>query len=449
MASHAPESRQDYFKIYGAAALLTLAGFVIAYQFVEPAPPRIVVMSTGGVDGAYHRFAGRYAAALAQDGVTLQLQTSDGSVENIERLTDPSSSVQLALVQGGISSSREYPELRALGSVYYEPLWIFYRGDAPMETLRELRGKRVAVGAPGSGTRAVMLALLGGNELSFDNIDASALSGAAAAEALQRGALDAAAFVASPKATAVQLLVSDPNIRLMSFARAEAYARLNPSMNRVTLPRGAISLAQDLPREDVQMLAPAATLVARESLHPALIDLLLRAAVDVHREGALFERPGEFPSPRYVDFELSDEARRYYRSGPPFLQRYLPFWAANLIDRMKVLILPLLTVLFPLFKIVPPFYSWRVRRRISRWYRDVRDIEVRYLLELDDSARTEGLAELDDIDRQLIALKVPLSVSDALYHLRMHIRFVREELKASVTKASAKGTSATAAQPAT
>ena len=428
MGARSAEARHDYLKVYGVAALLTLAGFVVAYQFVEPAPPSTIVMSTGGVDGAYHRFAGRYAAALAEDGITLELQNSAGSVENIERLTDEKSPVELALVQGGVSSGREYPDLRALGSVYYEPLWLFYRGDAPLETLRELRGQRVAVGAPGSGTRAVMATLLGGNELSFVDLEASELNGVAAAEALLRGELDAAAFVASPKATAVRLLLSSSDVRLMSFARADAYARLNPSLNRVTLPRGAISLAEDLPREDVQLLAPAATLVARESLHPALIDLVLKAAVGVHGEGTLFERPGEFPSPRFVDFELSDEARRYYKSGPPFLQRYLPFWAANLVDRMKVLILPLITVLFPLFKIVPPFYSWRVRRRISRWYRDVRDIEIRYLLELDESSRVDGLAELDRIDRELIQLKVPLGVSDALYHLRMHIRFVREEL---------------------
>ena len=436
MALQTAESRHDYLKTYGAAALLTLAGFFVAYQFVEPAPPSTIVMSTGGVDGAYHRFAGRYAAALASDGVKLMLKSSAGSVENIARLTNSDAAVEVALVQGGVSGAREYPALRALGSVYYEPLWLFYRGTAPLHTLRELRGRRVAVGAPGSGTRAVMAALLGANELSFQDLDASELNAVAAAQALQRGELDAAAFVASPKATAVRLLVSDTNIRLMSFARAEAYARLHPFLNRVVLPRGAISLSEDLPRNDVQLLAPAATLVARDTLHPALIDLLLRAAVDVHSEGALFERPGEFPSPRFVDFELSDEARRFYRSGPPFLQRYLPFWAANLVDRMKVLILPLITVLFPLFKIVPPFYSWRVRRRISRWYRDVRDIEIRYLLELDESSRKEGLARLDQIDRELIELKVPLAVSDSLYHLRLHTRFVRDELNASPVRSN-------------
>ena len=218
-------------------------------------------------------------------------------------------------------------------------------------------------------------------------------------------------------------------------ACAQVYTRLNAPLNRVVLPRGAVSSSEDLPREDVQLLAPAAILFARETLHPALIDLVLQAAVNIHAEGTLFERPGKFPSPRFVDFELSDEARRYYRFGTPFLQRYFPFWVANLVDRMKVLILPLITVLFSLFKIVTTFYSWRVPRRISRWYRDVRDIEIRYLIELDGSSRTEELVHLDQIYRELMELEVPLGVSDSLYHLRIHISFVREELTAPTLRA--------------
>ena len=428
MALRVFDSRAEAWRVYGLALALTVAGFAIAYQFVEPAPPRSITISAGAPGGAYHDYAHRYAALLARDGVELRVLESAGSVENLARLTAPDGAVQLALVQGGVGDRERHPGLVALGSLYYEPLWIFHRADMPLELLGDLRGRRVAIGAEGSGTRAIMRTLLRANGMQTDDLVALELGTAQAAEALLGGAIDAAAFVGSARSDALRTLLVAPEVAVLSMTRAEAYARRYPFLNRVNLPRGAISLADDLPARDVELLAPAATLVAREDLHPALVDLLLQVVSRVHGGGSLFERPGQFPSPRYVDFELADEARRHYESGPPLLQRYLPFWAATLADRMKVLMLPLITVLFPLFKIVPPFYSWRVRRRIYRWYRDVRDIEMAYLDEPESAARETGLARLAEIERELVGLRVPLGVADALYHLRLHIGFVREEL---------------------
>lgn len=431
--SGAADNRADYWKVYGGAVVLTLVGFFVAYQFVEPAPPSRVTMSTGGPDGAYHRFAQRYAETLAENGITLELQTSAGTVENIARLTSPEDpeadgTVEVALVQSGVASAADAPQLRALGSVYYEPLWVFHRRDLAVSTLGDLSGKRIALGPDGSGTRAVMARLLRHNDVKEDNSTWLPMGGKSAAQALLAGEVDVAAFVSAPSAGGVAALLRDENVTLLSFTRAAAYARLYPFLNHVVLPRGVMSLAEDMPNADIHLVAPAATLVVRESVHPAIVSLFLQAAEEAHSAGTILAQPKVFPSPRFVDFPLREEALRFYESGPPFLQRYLRFWAANFIDRMKVLLLPLLTILFPLFKIAPPVYSWRVRRRIYRWYREVRQIEMDYLSAPSAEAREQNLAALDAIEAELIQLKVPLGVSDALYHLRLHIRFVRDEL---------------------
>ncbi|MDH3475609.1 MAG: hypothetical protein OEM59_18165, partial [Rhodospirillales bacterium] len=292
-----------------------------------------------------------------------------------------------------------------------------------------LAGRRLAIGAEGSGTRAVALQLLADNDLTEPPTRLLPLEGMAAAEALLAGEVDAAFFVASPAAPVVRRLLEADEVRLMSLSRAEAYTRRYHFLSKLVLPEGVIDFERNLPPADVALLAPTANLVAREELHPALIVLLLRAAAEVHGAGGLFEQPGEFPSARFIDFPLSDTARRYFKSGPPLLQRFLPFWAADLIDRLLILLLPLVTLLIPLLRIVPPAYRWRVRSRIYRWYRE--------LQEVDDSLEALGsrdqvgrnLAELDRIESEVKQLTVPLAYADSLYHLRLHIDFVREKLR--------------------
>lgn len=429
MKTESSESRSDFLRVWGLATAVTVAGFVIAYQFVEPAPPRTVHLSAGALDGNYYRVARRYSIELARQGIELVIHESAGTVENLSRLTAPDSAFDLALVQGGVGGADRQPGLVALGSLYHEPLWVFHRRGLRIADLRDLRGRSVAVGAAGSGTRAVALRLLAENGVGPENAQLVALGATEASAQLQAGDLDVVMVVTAPQAAVVNTLLTAPDIALLDFARATAYERRMPFLSQVTLPRGAVSLAGDLPPSDITLIAPAATLVAREDLHPALADLLLQAATKVHGRGTLLDAPGQFPSPLYLDFPLAPEAERFYRSGPPFLQRYLPFWLATGVDRLKVLILPLLTVLLPLLRIVPPFYQWRVRHRIYKWYRDVRSIEIEGLADpSDDDARRAGLAELDRIEADLVALKVPLGISDSLYHLRTHIAFVRNEL---------------------
>jgi len=425
----------DFLKVYGPILALIAVGFVVAYQFVDPAPPRTLTLATGGPEGAYHAFGKRYQEILARDGIAVTLVNSAGTVENLALLDKPAvgtaAPVELAFVQSGIGDAASSPGLVALASLYYEPLWVFVRSDRPVRRLTALAGNRIAVGAEGSGTRYVALELLAANGIAAGDASGTVLSdqgGSAAAEALIAGELDAAVFVTAKYSPLLTDLLARPEIQLLSFGRAAAYERRYRHLAAIALPEGALDLAGNLPAEDLMLLSPLATLVARKDLHPALADLVLRAATEIHGGPGLFEEPGQFPSPRNVDFPLSEEAERYFKSGLPFLRRVLPFWAATVVERLWVMILPILTLLIPLLRIAPPTYRWQVRRRIIRWYRDLRELETALLAAEeagDEAARRETLAALDRLQVETGRIAVPLSYADNLYNLRLHTEFVR------------------------
>ena len=425
----------DVLKVYGPILVLIAAGFVIAYQFVDPAPPRELTLATGSPEGAYHAYGQRYQEVLARDGITVTLVASAGTVENLALLQGTAEGAarpaDLAFVQSGIGDPAGSPDLVALASLYYEPLWVFVRGDEPVTRLTALAGRRIAVGAEGSGTRHVALALLAANGIAAGDAHGTVVSdlgGGKAADALAAGALDAAVFVTAKYRPMLSDLMARPDIQLLSFERAAAYRRRFRYLAAVTLPEGVIDLAANLPADDRVLLSPLATLVARDDVHPALIDLMLRAATEIHGGPGLFEQPGEFPSPHNVDFPLASGAERYFETGLPFLRRVLPFWAATLVERLWVMLLPVLTLLIPLLRIAPPTYRWQVRRHIIRWYRDLRQLEAALQAAEeagDEGARRESLAAVDRLQVEIGRITVPLAYADNLYNLRLHTEFVR------------------------
>jgi TRAP transporter TAXI family solute receptor len=425
---------RDHVLVFGPALLVAVAAFVVAVNFVKPAPPRHLVMATGRPDGAYHQYGLRYQAELAHEGITVELRATSGSVENVRLLADPASGIDVAFVQGGVRGPVPAPDLLALGSLYFEPLWIFSRTSARTDDMRGLRGKRLAVGPEGSGTRALVDLLLTANGIPPESLTLLPLTGLDAVHALRRGEVDAAVLVASPESSAIREAATAPEVSVMSFPRAEAYSRLYPFLSRLVLPEGALSLERDIPPQDVVLLGAATSLVIRPDFHPALSDLLLVTATRLHSRAGVFERPRQFPSPDFTDFPVSDEAQRFYRNGPPFLVRYLPFWAASLVDRMKIMLLPLLALLFPLFKILPPAYRWRIRRKIFRWYREVQAAD----LALGESQSAEALdrilAQLDAAEHEVRRMEIPLGYSDAHYHLRLHVDMVRAKVLAAKDK---------------
>jgi TRAP-type uncharacterized transport system substrate-binding protein len=416
---------------FGSAIAITLLGFLIAWQFVNPAPPRTITIATGHADGAYFLFAERYRELLAAEGIGLEIRETAGSVENLQLLADESARVDLAFVQGGTATETESAGLTSLGSLYYEPLWVFYRGTDRLARLTGLDGKRIAIGEPGSGTHAVALTLLEDNFIDTRSGNILPLGGRDAAQALWRGDVDTAFFVASASSPLIQELLHRDDTRLMSFARAQAYSRLHPFLSATILPEGIIDLQANIPPQDTDLLAPTANLVVHNDFHPALASLWLQIATRIHGSGSLFAQPGDFPNTHNLEFPLNDEARRYYRHGPSFLQRYLSFWTANLIDRMKVMLVPLLTLMIPFIKIMPPAYRWQVRKKIYRWYVELRALDINHP-ENEPAARNRSrLQQLDSLEEEVRKVSVPLSYSDELYNLRLHIGLVREKLLGS------------------
>ena len=419
--------------MFGPAILLTGAAFAVAYHFVQPAPPRHVVMATGSKHGVYYYYGRMYRDLMAREGVDVTLDETAGSIANIGLLDRGEADV--AFVQGGTRSDEGDTRLRSLASLYFEPVWVFVRKDLPVARLADLRGRRVAVDGEGSGTRVVALQLLTDIGLDGASVEISPLGGGDAATALREGRLDAAFFITAANAPLVRDLFGARDVRLLPIDRAAAYRLQHRFLSLLTLPEGAIDLGADVPAADTVLLAPAANLVVREDFHPALAELLLTEARRIHGYPGIFEEAGEFPSRKYLEYPIADAAQRFFDAGPSLLQRYLPFWAANLVDRLKIMLLPLIALAYPLFKIVPPTYDWRMRSRIDRWYSELQAIERKRESATTRDELRRRLAELDALDRKVRTLTMPVAYGNPLYSLRLHIAMLRDELQGAVERA--------------
>ena len=416
--------------IVGIPALaLVVAGFWYAAQFIKPAPPRQLVIATGGEGGAYQRFAAAYRPLIERYGIKFVEQPSAGAVENLARLRDREKELDVAFMQGGVAIGEDTEGLVSLGSIYFEPLWVFYSGAERLDTLAQLKGKRIAIGPEGSGTRRLGLDLLEASGAAGAPTRLLPLGGLAAVEALRDGKADAIVLVGSANTGAVWVSFFTPGFKLMSLAQADAFVRRWPFLSKLVLPRGAIDLVRDIPAADVTLVAPVASLVAREEIHPALVDILLATASEVHGPPGLFQRAGEFPNERHADFPLSSEARRYYESGRRFLQRYLPFWAATLVDRMLVLLIPLFALVIPLSRIVPAVYGWQVRSRIYKWYGQLKFLEEAWRRDPTARPREDWLKEIDELKARVNRIRTPLSFTNQFYILREHIGLVRRSMQ--------------------
>ncbi len=413
--------------VYGPLVLLVLIGFGLAFQYIKPAPPDHVIMASGEPGGAYDAFAQRYRDLLAREGITLEIVNTHGSLDNLRLLSG--GRVDMAFVQGGVAEPGQLgTRLESLGSLYYEPLWVFQRANLDIDRLTDLKGLRLAIGPEGSGTRALVELLLQENQIPADNAQWLSLDSGEAAQRLQEGSIDVAFFVASPKSERVSSLLHDSQVKLVNIQRASAYARRHPFLMELTLPEGSEDLAVNIPSIDIHLLAATSEMVIQEDLHPAIMGLMMQVLDEVHHGAGWFSGEGDFPSPRHTSFPVADEAERYYLNGPPFLQRYLPFWAASLLDRTKIMLLPLLGLLLPLFKIVPPLYRWRMRARIYRWYEELQEVD-RSILTASREEKQAYLNKLNELEREVRDVVVPLSFAYQLYHLRLHIDFVRQKLQ--------------------
>jgi NMT1-like family len=434
---------------FGPIVILTAIVAGLAFWLVNPAPPNTITIAAGPTGSVFWTTAEAYQAILARNGIKAKLLATDGSLDNLKRLADPKQKVDVGFVQGGVSEGVPLDSLMSLGSISYVPLAVFYVGKKPITVLSELAGKRVAIGPQGSGTHLLALALLKSNGIvpggATTLLDSS---GDEAAAGLANGTLDAA-FLMGDSATPPTLskLIRTPGIRLMDFSQATAYTRRFTYLNELQLPKGVFDFGRNLPSHTLHLIAPTTELVARDSLHPALSDLLIDAAQQVNGKANLLQRAGEFPAPLAHEFRVSDDAARYYKSGKSFLYRNLPFWLASLADRMLVILVPIVVLLVPGARLVPAVYSWRIKSRIYRWYGALIGLERGIFSESDEHSHAELLKQLDHIEAGVNRMKVPLAFADQFYVLREHIGFVRMRLierEASLRADSATATAAVA-----
>jgi len=414
------------------ALLLVVAAFWATSHFIQPAPPKQLVLASGGPGGGYQRYAAAYKPLLEKEGITLVDRPTSGATENLALLRSSDNDVDAGFVQGGIVALQEDDSLYSLGALYQEPVWIFYREarfegqhqSAP-DRLLQLKGLRIAVGSKGSGNRFLAEELLRLNEMDKKDVHLLEAGGLEAAGALASGKADVAIVVGPVESAAVWTLFYTPGVNVMSLAQAEAYTRKFSFLSHLVLPRGSVDLVRNIPDRDVHLVAPTATLVVKDSTHPALVDLLLQAAAETHGSHGLLQKAGEFPKAQAVDFPLSPRAERFYKSGKPLLQRYLPFWAANLIDRLVVMLIPLFAVLYPVAKFAPSLYGWRVRSRIFKRYGELKFLEADVQADETGAQRDEFLKRIDAIERNVSHIPAPLAFSDMLYTLRGHVDIVR------------------------
>ena len=412
-----------YLSVAVTMAILLGAGVFV----FESLPPRTIVMATGAEGGANYELGIRYREILARAGVELRLQPTTGSLENLRRLRDSKSGVSVGFTQGGTTTKKESPELESLGTIFYEPLWLFRRGEIG-EGAQGLRGRRLSIGPEGSGGRALALQIISRTKLNSIIGELSGFAPQVAAEKLIAGEIDAAFIVTGWESPVIQSLLNAKGIEAESYLHADALIAIYPFLHKLVLPAGVVDLSTDRPPADVVLLAPKASLAVRADLHSALQYLLLDAAVQIHSQPGIFQKAGQFPAAESIDLPLSGEAHRFYKSGQPFLQGYLPFWIATLVEKTLVVLIPLTALLYPAFKLLPQMYDWTMQLRIRRLYDEIRSIESDMEAQGPQFDANALNAKLGQIDQRANHLQLPTVYASNLYTLRSHIDLVRTRL---------------------
>jgi len=422
-------SWRDFLVVAVPIVLVAIAAAAVALKAMRFAPPGTIHLASGPDGSGYRNQADKYKQILARYGIKVEIIPSRGALDNLDKLANKALKVDVAFVQGGLAEGRDLPHLVSLGSLYPQPLMVYCRSDKPIELLSQLKGKRLAIGPEGSGARVLAMKLLQANEMDKPPTVLLSLTGEDAAKELVAGKIDAA-FLMGDSATpqVMRSLREVPGIELASLRQADGYLRKFRFLSKMTLPEGAMDLARDIPPRELYLVGPTVELVARDTLHPALSDMLIRAAREVHGGPGLFRNAGEYPAPLARDFPISTDAERYYKSGEQFLYKRLPFWLASLVDRLLVVILPLLVVIVPATRLAPAVYRWRVRSRIYRWYGALMTIEREMRGNHGPDEHAAFRARLDDIARAVADLNTPPSFGDQLFVLRDHVAAVRRRL---------------------
>ena len=405
--------------------LLAAALFAL-FRFIEPPPPKVIKISTGAKTGAYYNYALRYATELKKHGIQLDILDSSGSVQNLARLNDPKSGVSLAFIQTGVGDQQTSPDLESLASVAYEPVWVLSKPNKSINQLIDAKGKRVAIGADGSGSQPVALSLLGANGITATNTTFMPIGAADACVQLQQDLLDVIITVAAPNAPIIEQSLN-AGLSVMDFNQADAYVRRFSWLSKVTLPKGSSSFSRNLPTKDIQLIAANANIVARTDVHPAIAFLLMDIASEIHAGSGLVHNTKQFPNDQSLQFNQSDESKRFFKTGRPFLQRYLPFWLANLFERLLVSIVPVLAIAIPLIKLVPAYFDFQEKSEILQLYEQ--GMQTDRMVRSSQLTKADALDQIVQLDRRLDALNLGASRHIDVYNLRAHLELIRERLQ--------------------
>lgn len=421
-------SLKEYFRsrwIWFALALTLFVVAIILFRSVIPAPPTTITIAGGSAGGAYAETVEGYAKAVAPY-IRAEVAPSNGSKASLALLKN--NEVQAAIIQGGVASEKEKEGMESLGGLFFEPVWVFYWAPSKISELADFEGKKVAIGPEGSGTRALMKTLLQYNRITEDNAQLLDLPLSEAEVLLRRGQIDAMVVVAGERSKRVHDLIETASVALMPFIHAKAYSRREPYLAEVVLPRGSVDFVEDLPPEDVTLIAPTAQLVVRSDLHPAIQALLAETISAQHRSGDLFSAPGEFPNILLVDVPLAAEASRYFKNGPSFFRRFFSYDWANFIERTWVFLLPIIPLFIAVSDIAPPLWEWQIRRRIYVWYGLLRELETEGRACGTEECRDEVVRKVRALQLEAATIKVPKSYHDEIYQLREHIELVENIL---------------------
>jgi TRAP transporter TAXI family solute receptor len=418
---------------YLAAVFIGSIGVIfLAIWLILPQPPKTLTIATGFPEGLYSQFAKQLQTELAKQKITLRIRHTGGSMDNLALVSDPKAGVDLAIVQSGVGNAIAYPQLTSLAGLFYEPFWVWYRQASfakeggSLHQFSQLKGKKVSIGNDGSGTQTLSQAILQLNEIDSNDLKLESFSPDEAIRQLERGEIDAAFIVVAGEAEILKRFYQISGIRLMDFNQAEAYTRIMPYLNRVDIPRGLISIAHDLPKEDIHVLASTATLVAHQDINPATVSLLLGSSYDILRNYSRLQKPGQFPSSQGLDFPMDLDAEIFLRDGPSFFYRHLPFWGAVWVERVIKILIPLLIILFPIFTYLPAILNLSVKIKLGRLYKVLKKIERGVAR----SGQTDTVfEELNALEKRIEGLNISSLQSKELYDLRMHIELVRDQLK--------------------
>ncbi len=411
--------------------LLIIASFYITAQFIQPSPKKEITIATGSKNGNYYKTALAYKKLLEEDKVKVNIITSKGSIENIELLKQ--NKADIAFLQNGTISGDESSNIKSMASIYYEPLWVFYKSEGfSVEYIIQFISKKISIGSHGSGTRDLAQNILKDNGINNENSTILDYDSQKAKEELLAGNIDAMFVVTSHNSEVVKELLANPSINVLSFKRAKAYSRKYSFLEALTLYEGTLDLYKNLPYENINLLSTTANLVIKDGLSDELIRLLLKKVVQVHNKKDLFAKAEQFPNTYNMQLELNTEAKRYFENGDTWLEKIFPFWIASNIDRLKILIIPLLTLMFPLFKGVFPLYNWTMRSKIYKWYDEIQDIDKK-IINLKKDELQDELQSLDKLRREIEKeTTVPLAFMGEYYNLQLHIEHVRNKIEKTI-----------------